>query len=201
VLLGAEGWGSIRLDNVSDGTNRRTCHPFKRSSQMPRSRDHCGLHAQHGISDRSELAPRGVPACHDPIAANHHRDWVVTQVECYHGRPSFRSEAADRQSSICPAKVVRPALGAWVEQGDRSTRFRVDTVDLISLVRVAQSTSQPQIRLIVRAAPSQWDQVFDLKWPQDQFLWAKAVSTSILGGFAHSLGNRGWDRMPRHPVT
>src|SRR5580693_6646190 len=61
-----------------------------------------------------------------------------------------------------PAEVLRPSLRPGVEEADNLARVGVDGDDPVALVRVAEPTSDPEVRFFRGPAQRLGDDVLDL---------------------------------------
>src|SRR5919199_5303164 len=93
--------------------------------------------------------PRWMPAGQHLVAAHRQSVGIVAQVQGGDGRAPAGRRADYSNPIVRPREVVPPGLRAWVEQGDRHARERVNGLDFVALVAVTEWAGEPEVGVVI----------------------------------------------------
>ena len=94
---------------------------------------------------------------------------------------------ADEQRAL-PLEVVRPSVGAWVEQFDSSARHVVSARQVRSFLQIAMLATPAEVRWVVVTAVLFGDNVIDMKRQEWlQLVGQPAILTLVVCSFANEI--------------
>ena len=99
-------------------------------------------------------------------------------------KPKARQSSADHRemnAALDPAKVIRPHLSPRVEKGNARPAYRINSLEFVALMTIADRAAQPQVRFVVCAATGARENVLDFQAGHHEVLRTEAVAAPIPG--------------------